>query len=246
MRRATIASSLIGAPASSAPRPHRPIDLMPPTRAFRSIASSICSRSSPARNGLRTSACRVHAPAKPFRVGVAGDEHDRQPRARCPRDPPGQFRRRSCRASPHRSAAGPSASRRPAAPARLAACCLHAPCSPASRASSTVVPRTASSSSTSSTVAPPPLARPRRHGDGAARSAATRRARQEHAIPRALPERGVDLHAAARLPRRAEHLRQAEAGACAGALGGEERLERLGQHVRRHAGAGVAARVTAT
>ena len=50
---------------------------------------------------------------------------------------------------------------------------------------------------------------------------------------------GIDPHLAAGLPGEAVDHRQAEAGALADRLGREERIERLRDHIRRHAGAGV-------
>ena len=50
---------------------------------------------------------------------------------------------------------------------------------------------------------------------------------------------GVDPHLPARLPHEAVDHRQAEAGALADGLGGEERVEGPGDHLRRHAGAGI-------
>ena len=85
----------------------------------------------------------------------------------------------------------------------------------------------------------------------AARSASGRsttacRARQIDRDGGALAERARDLHGAAGLMREAIDLRQPEAGALADRLGGEERIEHLGDDVRRDADAGVAAPLMAT
>jgi hypothetical protein len=50
----------------------------------------------------------------------------------------------------------------------------------------------------------------------------------------------VDVDVAARLLHEAEHHAEAEPGALARLLGGEERLEHAGEHLRRHADATVA------
>ena len=64
-------------------------------------------------------------------------------------------------------------------------------------------------------------------------------ARQVEADRRALPNLRVEPDLTAGLAREAVNHRQAEAGAFAHRLGGEERLEHLGHEVGRHAGAGV-------
>ena len=63
---------------------------------------------------------------------------------------------------------------------------------------------------------------------------------QVDAHDRAGVRRAFDPHAAAQLLRGAQDLRQAKAGPGARRLGGEKRLEHLGQHRRGHAVAGVA------
>ena len=55
-----------------------------------------------------------------------------------------------------------------------------------------------------------------------------------------MPDFAVDFRMSAGLLHEPIDLRQAEAGALAGALGGEERVERLGQHVLGHANSGIA------
>ena len=62
-----------------------------------------------------------------------------------------------------------------------------------------------------------------------------RRARQADVNRRTLARCAVDAHVATGLMGRAEDLRQAEARAGARTFGSEERLERLGLHLRRHA-----------
>ena len=66
--------------------------------------------------------------------------------------------------------------------------------------------------------------------------------RKQHGDRRALARPGGDFGAAARLRGEAVDLRQAEAGALADVLGGEERFERAVEHVLRHAFAVVADR----
>ena len=65
-------------------------------------------------------------------------------------------------------------------------------------------------------------------------------ARQVDLHGRALAGLAVDLHVPARLLDEAVDLREAEARAVAHILGREEGLERLGQHLAAHPGAGVA------
>ncbi len=55
-----------------------------------------------------------------------------------------------------------------------------------------------------------------------------------------MPRLGIDAHTATGLLGEAEHLGQAQARTLADVLGGEERLEHLGQHLFAHAAAGVA------
>ena len=115
--------------------------------------------------------------------------------------------------------------------------------------------RTASSSSTSSTVAEPDrsLAASAGLASEPTPASACRRlrleqsgrlglghmARQENAEDRALADLGIAEDEAAGLLDDAVDHRQAEAGALADFLGGEERLEDLLHHVGRDAGAGV-------
>ena len=66
------------------------------------------------------------------------------------------------------------------------------------------------------------------------------RARQVDRDGGALAERAGDLHGAAGLMREAVHLRQSKAGALADRLRGEERVEHIGDDVRRDADAVVA------
>nr|WP_239700487.1 hypothetical protein [Massilia sp. 9096] len=65
-------------------------------------------------------------------------------------------------------------------------------------------------------------------------------ARQQQARLGALAGRRFDAHGAARLAREAVHHRQAQARALPHRFGGEEGIEGVRQHVRRHAGAAVA------
>ena len=65
------------------------------------------------------------------------------------------------------------------------------------------------------------------------------RIRQENAHARSLPGLAVNLNVPARLLDEAVDHAQAEPGAGAGRLGGEERLERAPAHLFRHARSGV-------